>query len=78
MATVSVVNHTTHGHTRRLAESLADGARLVSGATVHILEIVPSDIHEGRWKNERNNEHSRRFRCDCVWLHDVWARRVQP
>ncbi|MGH6835482.1 MAG: flavodoxin family protein [Candidatus Acidiferrales bacterium] len=52
MAAVSVVYHTTHGHTRRLAESLADGARLVSGTTVHLLEIVPSDIHEGRWKND--------------------------
>lgn len=32
MATVTVVYHSVHGHTRVLAEHLADGARLVPGA----------------------------------------------
>ncbi|GGV16876.1 FMN reductase [Kitasatospora herbaricolor] len=47
--TVTVVHHSVHGHTRVLAEHLADGARLVPGARVHLVEIRPEDVVAGRW-----------------------------
>lgn len=47
--TVTVVHHSVHGHTRVLAEHLADGARLVPGARVHLVEIRPQDVVAGRW-----------------------------
>ena len=47
--TVTVVYHSVHGHTRVLAEHLADGARLVPGAQVHLVEIRPDDVTAGRW-----------------------------
>ncbi|MGW6793983.1 flavodoxin family protein [Streptomyces chartreusis] len=49
MATVTVVYHSVHGHTRMLAEHLADGARLVPGAQVHLVEIRAEDVTAGRW-----------------------------
>ncbi|MEW2129447.1 flavodoxin family protein [Streptomyces sp. NPDC005435] len=50
-ATVTVVHHSVHGHTRVLAEHLADGARVVPGAEVHLVELRPEDVVEGRWRN---------------------------
>ncbi|GAB7184011.1 hypothetical protein ATKI12_3842 [Kitasatospora sp. Ki12] len=47
--TVTVVFHSVHGHTRVLAEHLADGARLVPGARVHIVGIRAEDVVAGRW-----------------------------
>ncbi|SEG30404.1 Multimeric flavodoxin WrbA [Actinacidiphila yanglinensis] len=47
--TVAVVHHSVHGHTRVLAEQLADGARLVPGARVHLVEIRAEDVTAGRW-----------------------------
>jgi NAD(P)H dehydrogenase (quinone) len=41
--TVAVVYHSVHGHTRALAEHLADGARIVPGARVHLVEIRAED-----------------------------------
>ncbi|MBH5336407.1 flavodoxin family protein [Streptomyces pactum] len=49
--TVSVVYHSVHGHTQVLAEHLADGARLVPGARVHLVEIRPEDVVAGRWRD---------------------------
>jgi multimeric flavodoxin WrbA len=48
-ATVAVVYHSIHGHTRTLAEHLADGARQVPGAEVHLVEIRAEDVNAGRW-----------------------------
>ncbi|WP_251091679.1 NAD(P)H-dependent oxidoreductase [Streptomyces sp. Caat 7-52] len=47
--TVTVVYHSVHGHTRVLAEHLADGARGVPGARVHLVEIRAEDVTAGRW-----------------------------
>jgi NAD(P)H dehydrogenase (quinone) len=53
MTTVSVVYHTGTGHTRALAESIAKGAGGVTGVTVHLLEIKPTQIDtDGRWKDD--------------------------
>jgi multimeric flavodoxin WrbA len=52
VVTVSVVYHSVHGHTRVLAERLADGARLVPGAQVHLVEIQAEDVVAGRWHDE--------------------------
>lgn len=48
-ATVTVVYHSVHGHTRVLAEHIADGARLVPGTDVHLVEIRAEDVTAGRW-----------------------------
>lgn len=52
MPTISIVFHSGGGHTAALAEAVAAGARSVSGASVRLLRIQGSDIHEGRFKNE--------------------------
>jgi NAD(P)H dehydrogenase (quinone) len=49
---VSVVYQSGGGHTRRLAESLVNGARSASDVDVQLLEIVGADVREGRWSNE--------------------------
>jgi multimeric flavodoxin WrbA len=49
---VSVVYQSGGGHTRQLAESVARGSRAVHDVDVHLLEIVGSDVREGRWTNE--------------------------
>jgi multimeric flavodoxin WrbA len=50
--TLSVVYQSARGHTRRLAEAVASGARGVEGVDVHLLEIVGADVHGGRWSND--------------------------
>ncbi|MEU8514604.1 flavodoxin family protein [Kitasatospora sp. NPDC048722] len=49
--TVTVVYHSVHGHTRVLAEHLADGARVVPGAQVHLVEIRAEEVTAGRWRD---------------------------
>jgi multimeric flavodoxin WrbA len=55
MTTVSVVYHTTYGHTRVLADHVAAGAREVPGAEVHLLEITAEQVVGGRWSDERTS-----------------------
>jgi multimeric flavodoxin WrbA len=50
--TVTVVYHSLHGHTRVLAERVAHGARSVQGAQVHLVEIQPDAITDGRWHDD--------------------------
>jgi multimeric flavodoxin WrbA len=50
MAIVSVVYHSPNGHTRRLAEHVAAGARGVQGTEVHLVEIIANQVVEGRWE----------------------------
>jgi NAD(P)H dehydrogenase (quinone) len=50
--TVTVVYHSMHGHTRVLAEHVAQGARLVPGAEVHLVEIRPEAVTAGRWQDD--------------------------
>jgi len=50
-ATVAVVYHSVHGHTRVLAEELAAGARQVPGVRVHVIEIRAEDVNGGRWRD---------------------------
>ncbi|BBA96327.1 putative multimeric flavodoxin [Actinacidiphila reveromycinica] len=49
--TVAVVHHSVHGHTRVLAEHLADGARRVPGTRVHLVEVRAEDVNAGRWRD---------------------------
>lgn len=51
MATISILYFTGAGHTQKLAEAVAQGARL-EGTTVHVLRIDGKDIVEGRFHNE--------------------------
>ena len=52
MTTVSVVYHSGMGHTKSMAEAVADGAASVEGVRVHRIAIEGKDIVEGRWKND--------------------------
>ena len=48
---LSVVYQSSRGHTRRIAQAMASGAERIEGMRVELLEIVGSDLHEGRWSN---------------------------
>jgi multimeric flavodoxin WrbA len=50
--TVAVAFHSLFGHTKVMAEHVAQGARLVPGARVHLVEIKPEAIAGGRWQDE--------------------------
>ncbi|HEU4405091.1 MAG TPA: flavodoxin family protein [Polyangiaceae bacterium] len=52
MTVVSVVYHSSYGHTRALAEHVAAGARRVEGVEVRLLEIAPRQIADGAWKDD--------------------------
>lgn len=51
MAIVSVVYQSGAGHTRVLAEAIAQGAESLANTEVHLLEIRGEDIVNGRWDN---------------------------
>ena len=52
MATVSVVHHSPHGHTRALADHIARGAKTVPDVEVHLIEILGEQVTQGRWSDE--------------------------
>jgi len=47
MTTVSVVYHSGYGHTARLANAVADGARAAGGTKVHLVSVDKIDQHWG-------------------------------
>jgi NAD(P)H dehydrogenase (quinone) len=51
MAIVSIVYQSGAGHTRVLAEAIAQGSQSVPNTQVHVLEIRGEDVIEGRWNN---------------------------
>lgn len=51
MIKVAVIFHSVSGSTKRLAEAVANGVEVVEGARADTLEIVGSDIVEGRFGN---------------------------
>ncbi|XZE33087.1 flavodoxin family protein [Pirellulaceae bacterium SH501] len=52
MAKIAIVYFSANGHTEQLAHAIADGIKSQSGAEAVLLPIVPSDITNGRWKND--------------------------
>ena len=52
MATVAVVFHSAGGTTRQLANSISSGVVSLGGVELLELEIVGSDIVEGRYQNQ--------------------------
>jgi len=52
MATVAIVYFSGSGHTHLMAESVAQGARQVSGTEAVLLRITGSQIVEGRWQDD--------------------------
>lgn len=52
MATIAVVYHSTFGHTKTMAEKIAEGVKNIPGNDVLLLEIIGEDVINGRWKNE--------------------------
>lgn len=52
MASVGIIFHTGTGYTKILADSVAQGASTQVGAKVERLEILGSDIVEGRYSND--------------------------
>jgi NAD(P)H dehydrogenase (quinone) len=51
MPIVTIVYHSTSGHTTKLAEAVENGAASVTGIEVHQLAITGDDIVKGRWEN---------------------------
>ncbi|MEU6340861.1 flavodoxin family protein [Streptomyces sp. NPDC046977] len=49
MATLTVVHHSPHGHTRALGGHIARGARTVPGVETHLAEITGEQVTAGRW-----------------------------
>jgi NAD(P)H dehydrogenase (quinone) len=52
MTTIAIVYHSGTGHTARMAEAVAQGAKSVPDTEVQLLKIEGRDIIEGRFKNE--------------------------
>jgi NAD(P)H dehydrogenase (quinone) len=49
--TVAIVYFSAQGHTKQVAEAVAEGAKGVPGTAVELVRIVGDDIAGGRWKN---------------------------
>ncbi|MFJ9559093.1 flavodoxin family protein [Streptomyces fuscichromogenes] len=60
MATLSVVHHSPHGHTRALADRIARGAESVPDVEVRLIEIRGDQVVQGRWSDEATMELLRR------------------
>jgi len=45
MSVVSIVYHSGYGHTQAIAEAVAEGARGVAGATVHLISVADAERH---------------------------------
>ncbi|NOK59572.1 MAG: hypothetical protein GFH27_549285n96 [Chloroflexi bacterium AL-W] len=52
MTTVSIIFHSGFGHTAKVAEHVATGARAVEGVNVNLLSITGEQIVDGRWQND--------------------------
>ncbi len=52
MSTISIVYFSGSGHTTKLAEAVAQGARSVAGMKTELIAIKGDDIVKGRYKNE--------------------------
>jgi NAD(P)H dehydrogenase (quinone) len=52
MSVVSIVYHSSSGHTKRLGEAIAQGVASVSRCRVETHAILEHDIHRGRWRND--------------------------
>jgi len=52
MPTVAIVYFSAQGHTKQVAEAVAEGAHKVAGTTATLYAIVGADIAEGRYKND--------------------------
>ncbi|MER5262022.1 flavodoxin family protein [Actinosynnema sp. NPDC002837] len=53
MTTVSVVVHSRQGRGQALAEHIAAGAEDVDGTDVHLLQLLPEQVTDGRWADAR-------------------------
>ncbi len=51
MSHVAIVFTSNRGHTRALAQAIAEGAQAVDSIGVQLCEIEQRDIREGRWEN---------------------------
>jgi len=51
MTTIGIVFFSGTGTTRTLADSVREGVES-SGVTCHVLEVLGTDINEGRWAND--------------------------
>jgi len=52
MSILSIVYFSGSGHTTKMAEAVAKGARAVSATEVHLLPVEGNDIQSGRFKND--------------------------
>ncbi len=51
MPIITIVYHSTSGHTGKLAEAVENGAASVEGVELHRIAIIGDDIVKGRWDN---------------------------
>lgn len=51
MAKVAIVYFSGTGHTKLMAQAVAEGASKVEGTTVELLQITGEQIKEGRWQD---------------------------
>jgi NAD(P)H dehydrogenase (quinone) len=52
MTSIGIIHHSGTGYTRILADAVARGALTQDGAKIERLEVLGSDIREGRYANE--------------------------
>lgn len=52
MSTISIIYFSASGHTSKLAEAVAQGARTVAGTKTHLIAVNGDDIVKGRYNNE--------------------------
>lgn len=52
MKTISIIYHSGFGHTAKVAERVAAGARSVGGVEVNLLSITPEQVQGGRWQDD--------------------------
>lgn len=64
MASVAIVFHSRGGHTRVLAEAIAQGVRSVPGTEAQLVEILPAHVVHGRW--DAPAVMSQLERCDVI------------
>ncbi|TMJ25789.1 MAG: NADPH-dependent FMN reductase, partial [Alphaproteobacteria bacterium] len=46
MTNIAVVYHSGYGHTRAVAEAVAEGVQAVSGAKVRLIQVGEAEAHE--------------------------------
>lgn len=66
MVKVNVIFHSIHGHTYKMAEAIAEGAREVEGAEVGIYQVpetLPYEVLEKKWGQLKQKKSFCSYSC---------------